>query len=413
MAGFGTAFFGYFGVVYLLHKNKNIALPFSYFIGLAVLLRLVLLPAFPSLSDDLYRFIWDGYLIHEGVNPLTFTPRSIVESNILESAELNALLPLLNSPDYFTIYPPISQAVFYLSTITGAADYFICAIIIKVILLLAELFSLVAMSKLLFFFDLKKSNLLIYALNPLVIVEVMTNLHFEAIMVCFFLWSILSLLRFKYMVSSLFMACAVAAKLLPLMFMPAVLMFLVEKKKWTQYLLYFTAFSLILFLPFFMTLDVQNFMKSIDLYFQKFEFNASIYYLLRAVGKFLTGYNQIVVIGPLLGLTTVLLILKKVYATTFKSGLDLISVCLFAFVTYLFLTTTVHPWYLILPLALSVFNPRWYLLVWSFLITLSYSTYATPDFTQNYYLISLEYFVVFSIMIFELKPRLSSHPILG
>ncbi len=368
-----------------------------------MILRLALIPAFPNLSDDLYRFIWDGYLIHEGINPLTYTPRALIENNILSDKGLTAIFPLLNSPDYFTIYPPVSQLIFFLSTVGGISEVTTCSIIIKCILLVAELLSLVALFKLLRLLKLKVTNLMIYALNPLVIIEVMTNLHFEAIMASFFLWTLFYLIVKKHILSSFMLACSVAAKLLPLMFVPAVLMFLFYHKRWKNYLAYFTLFTVILFTPFFITLDIPNFFKSIDLYFQKFEFNASIYYLLRGVGKFLTGYNQIFILGPLLGLTTLLLILKKVYKSKVKSVLELITVCLFSFTTYLFLTTTVHPWYLIMPIALSVFNPRWYIIAWSFLIILSYSTYANPDYQQNLYLISLEYLIVFGIMFTEKK----------
>jgi uncharacterized membrane protein len=270
-------------------------------------------------------------------------------------------------------------------------------------LLLVELLSLAALFTLLKSLKLNVTNLLIYALNPLVIVEVMTNLHFEAIMVAFFLWTVFFLMIQKYAFSSFMLACSVAAKLLPLMFLPAILMFLFYDKKWRNYLLYFTLFTIILFTPFFITLDIPNFFKSIDLYFQKFEFNASIYYVLRGIGKFITGYNQIVILGPLLGLITLFLILNKVYKSKIKNILELISVCLFSFTTYLFLTTTVHPWYLIMPIALSVFSPSWYLIAWSFLITLSYSTYSNPDYNQDFYLISIEYLIVFAIMIIEKK----------
>jgi len=320
--------------------DQKKAVGFSYFLVLAVALRLFLIPAFPNISDDIYRFIWDGYLIHEGVNPLTFTPRYIIENNVLNDEGLKTIFPLLNSPDYFTIYPPISQVVFYISSAFGINDLNVCSLMIKIILLLAELLSIVALLKILKLLNFNKANVLGY---------------------------------------------------------------LFYKEKWKEYLSYFSLFCLLLFIPFFITLDIPNFLKSIDLYFQKFEFNASIYYLLRAVGKFITGYNQIIIIGPLLALTTVGLILRQVFKSSLNSILDLTSVCLFSFVTYLFLTTTVHPWYLILPLAISVFNPKIYLIVWSFLITLSYSTYADPNFNQNYFLITMEYLVVFVVMIAEHK----------
>ena len=72
-------------------------------------------------------------------------------------------------------------------------------------------------------------------------------------------------------------------------------------------LLYFLLCFLILLGLIFPLLNgvfVQNFGDSIGLYFQKFEFNASVYYLLRWVGYQTKGYNLIATIGPRLALGT-------------------------------------------------------------------------------------------------------------
>ena len=136
-------------------------------------------------------------------------------------------------------------------------------------------------------------------------------------------------------------------------------------------------------------------MGSVNLYFQSFEFNASIYYLLRGLGKLLTGYNQIKVLGPILSLTTVGII---IYSATMvkRDNLDSLLASLFAsFAAYLLLATTVHPWYLCMLIILAMFQRSWWVLVWSGVVVWSYTTYMTPDFIQNLWLISVEYLVVF------------------
>ena len=62
---YGTFFFVYLGVYEFSDTKKSIA----FFVGLSILLRLLLVFVIPNFSDDLYRFIWDGRLISQGINP--------------------------------------------------------------------------------------------------------------------------------------------------------------------------------------------------------------------------------------------------------------------------------------------------------------------------------------------------------
>jgi len=52
--------------------------PTIFIIGLAILARLLIIPAFPNLSDDIYRFIWDGRLWHDGIHPFLHLPYELV-----------------------------------------------------------------------------------------------------------------------------------------------------------------------------------------------------------------------------------------------------------------------------------------------------------------------------------------------
>ncbi|MFT5673774.1 MAG: alpha-1,6-mannosyltransferase, partial [Polaribacter sp.] len=53
--------FSLFGCFYLLMKSKTIT--FSNLVGISILFRLIFLFATPNLSQDFYRFIWDGRMI--------------------------------------------------------------------------------------------------------------------------------------------------------------------------------------------------------------------------------------------------------------------------------------------------------------------------------------------------------------
>ena len=64
----------------LILSNK---LNFKFFTILAVGLRLLFLISTPNLSQDFYRFIWDGRMILAGFNPYLFTPESFIIKDII------------------------------------------------------------------------------------------------------------------------------------------------------------------------------------------------------------------------------------------------------------------------------------------------------------------------------------------
>ena len=143
------------------------------------------------------------------------------------------------------------------------------------------------------------------------------------------------------------------------------------------------------------------------LWFQKFEFNASIYYIVRWIGFQLKGYNIIASAGKILPLMVILILNGLAFFRRNNSTQKLIETMLVGVSAYFFLATTVHPWYIATPLLLSVFTKFRFALVWSFLVMLSYSAYIKNGFQENYWLIAVEYILVIGIFVLEIfKPKL-------
>jgi len=83
------------------------------------------------------------------------------------------------------------------------------------------------------------------------------------------------------------------------------------------------------------------------------------------------------------------------------SGISVAQLGLVVVLFYLFSLTTLHPWYLILPLAVSAFTQFRFLWIWSYLITWTYIFYDGGQYIENYGVIGLEYLLVLMLIWWE------------
>src|SRR5690606_38649094 len=144
---------------------------------------------------------------------------------------------------------------------------------------------------------------------------------------------------------------------------------------------------------------ITNFLGSIGLWFRKFEFNASGYYLVRWIGFQVKGYNIIETAGKALPLVVILVLAGLAVFRRNNSTQRLMTTMLLGVSTSFFLSTTVHPWYIATPLLLSVFTRFRFAAIWSFMILFSYFAYSKAVPQENLWLVALEYIVVIRMFI--------------
>ena len=409
--------FTLFGCSYFLIKSKTIQT--STLIGLAILFRLVFLFAIPNLSQDFYRFIWDGRIILEGLNPYLSLPEIFIQQGvhpIAEASNLYAGMGEMNGSHY-TNYPPINQLCFLIAALFASKSIFGSVVVLRIIIILADLGILYFGKKLLERLNLPIKNIFWYALNPFIIIEMTGNLHFEPVMLFFLIWSLYKLHQQKWAWAAVLLACSVSVKLIPLLFLPLFFQWFVkpneDNKKSntifaviTKLVSFYTitlATIIILFLPFYSSEFIENYSNSVGLWFRNFEFNASFYFLFREIGYLFRGYNEIAIIGKIAPVLTILFLVIITFFRKNKSMVQLITALLFGLCFYYFTTTTVHPWYLATPLILSVFTKYRFPVVWTLVIIFSYQAYANNPWKENLYFVALEYFILYSFLIFELR----------
>ena len=356
-----------------------------------MMLRIVLIVAVPQLSDDYFRFIWDGRLLLLGINPYQFTPEEVLSSVITEdSLFLQGLFDQLNSPTYYSVYPPTNQLFFALASWVGGENILLSIVTLRVILIGFEVGVVILLWKLAKLISVNRKQVLLYALNPLIILEITGNLHFEGVMLFFLLLGFYSFLRNKKRFGAWY-GIAIAVKLTPLILGPIWLRYLKEKQLPT-FVLGTGLAVFILFIPLFGMLP--NFVESIQLYYGKFEFNAGIYYLIRYISMWWIPYNPIQYISPMMTVLAAIIILwiawKRPLPTIFANVVG-------AYLVYLLLHTVVHPWYLIVPLGISVLTPYRVFPVWSFMIFLSYASYIGPETKESPLLLLVQYGVVLGV----------------
>jgi hypothetical protein len=407
----GYAFIFAFSFVLIIQQKVS----FWWLAIIGILAHCCFFTTTPALSQDFYRFIWDGRLFKAGFNPFLKTPLDFISSFGTERIyQSNFLIQKMGSlsAHHFSNYPPVSQFVYALSSFLGGKSISATIFSLRCITILSHIGTLIVGRKLLINLGFNPKRIFWFFLNPLIIIELTGNLHLEGVMIFFLILGFYLLHQRKWMGAAVFIALSISTKLLPLMFLPLFFYYFKNtyQKNWLKLIGFYALIGLVnlaLFIPFLSQKSIVHFADSVGLWFQIFEFNASIYYLARFLGIQIMDYNPIALVGPALAILALIGILLLSFWK--KQGEKLpFAAMLLAFFIYLSLTTTVHPWYLATPLLLSLFTRFKFMLLWSLTIFLSYVAYSNAEVNEQTWILALEYIPVYGLLIYEVwsKPKL-------
>lgn len=284
----------------------------------AVACRVVFVFASPVLSDDVYRYLWDGRVVLQGENPFRYPP---------EAAELEYLrdpnYEKINHKHLETIYPPLAQGAFGLGALLGETVQAQKAIFAACdIAALTALFLLLAARR-------KNTNLcVIYAWSPLVIFEFSHSGHMDALGIFLLLVSLLMLERRRPAVGSTVLALSFLAKYLSAILVPFFLM----KKGYARWVGLSAAVVVAGYLPF-LGAPTKLF-ASLGIYGRHWDFNSLVFTILHRT----TGNGDLIRLA-----LTLILVGFAVYEGRRRTDILTYSYRVIALV--LLLSPTVYPWY--------------------------------------------------------------------
>ncbi len=285
-----------------------------------LLFRVAILPSNQIQEDDVYRYLWDGKVFANGINPFEYAPVEVhnfkalriqnperyyeiyTEQNERELEQLDALkwkspqsvrfLERINHPDVPTIYPPMAQFIFRLVHHIKPDSI----VAMRVGFLIFDIMALIFIVGILSRFGMNKSGVMIYFWSPLIIKETFNSTHLDIIGISLLCGSIYFLVAHRHALATLFLALSFLGKLYPIILLPLYLQACYEKrlaegkKAWSILLgnsALFFGVVILGFLPF-MGIGLKMFegLKAFTLYWQS---NDSIFTLLVFIFKYVSG----------------------------------------------------------------------------------------------------------------------------
>jgi alpha-1,6-mannosyltransferase len=203
----------------------------------AALFRLSIIFFPPYLSDDIYRYVWDGRVQAAGINPYRYLPADESLAHLRDEK----IYPNINRRDSaHTIYPPVAEAVFLLITRFSESVTWMKAVMVGF-----EAVTVWAIVQLLVSFGFARQRVLIYAWHPLTVWEFAGSGHADAMAIAFIALALLAHRRHREILTGIFLGCATCVKLFPAALFPA----LFRRGSWKMPLA-FVATILIAYLPY-------------------------------------------------------------------------------------------------------------------------------------------------------------------
>lgn len=373
--------------LFITRQILKLKLPVRYFyalIGLSIIIKLAFIPLHPIGSDDYYRYVWDGKVQSNGINPYKYAPADTA----LKSLHSDILPKLINFPEMKTIYPPLSELIFRLSYLMYGESY----IGVKIFLFFFDLLSIWGILLILRKLNLPYQNVLIYSLCALPIFQYFIDAHLDGLGLPLFLFTIYFYLDEQKLLSLVFLAASICIKPLGMILVP---IFFFNERGFNNKLKVVVipaVLCLLMYLPYLFTGSP---FQALMQFTEHWTFNGIIFSVLDMFFK--NNQHTRLICG---------IIFIILYLPVILSRKDLITKIFLSIFLLFICSPVVHPWYLGWLAVLLPFIPRWSGITYVSLISLTSFTilnYLLNGIWKEYTpVLILEYIPVLILFAFEL-----------
>lgn len=384
----GIAFAVYFFAVQFILSREISLKSAALIIGAGLIFRGTAFFAPPTLSDDIYRYLWDGRVQVAGLNPYNYPPNDPNLAHLITPDWEG-----INHKHIRTIYPPLAQFVF-------AAVAFAHPTINaqKLIFIVFDVFTAVLLLWLLKKRNLSLGRVLIYSWHPLVIVEFASSGHLDSLAMAMMMAGFLFLEEGKTRIGGAAWGLGFLAKLGTGLMLPWMIL---------------NRFGRRTLLPFLMTIGLgyagyalsplgewKNLFSSPTIYVKSWSFNAGIFDLLTKF-SFLTPAMWRALAGLVVVGVAGWMALKTKISPLAQMGI--------LFATVLALSPVVYPWYAMWLVPFLCFFPIPAGFAFTGLVGLSYLVLPRFDnglgWTLPSWVLIIEYGLPVSLLAWEMRKR--------
>jgi hypothetical protein len=376
----------YFIGVYLIFKHmpqvgrsKSLVIIIVFF---AIFFRVFLVPTDPVvLSKDMYRYIWDGRVQQNGINPYLYPP----SSEKLRPLRDDKIYPNINRKDFLTIYPAGAQLLFGIFHIMAGNRIFG----FKGLMVFFDVMTVLVLLALLKAYDFEETRLFIYAWNPLVIFEIGYSGHLEGVTVFLMVLAFYLNVKKRKTPAVIALAFSSATKLYPALMLPALL----NRGERIKGVIVFVGSFLLFYLPF---LTAGNKITGfLPIYFKnRYEsFNLGLKYLIMRLFPILDYF----LLSKIFILVLVVAGISHFFREKQKEHVIRSAYILLGLLIVL-MPASLHAWYVVILIPFLTFFPSMAWLFFTCTVALSYIKYVSPSGIMPVWVLLIEYVPLFALL---------------